>query len=586
MKAIAVDIESVDLSPRYDKDAVIHCAHIYGYVAGKLIDLPFLNICSLINTIHTLMREDDETQLVFHNASFDYSALSLRGLNIPIERIEDTMGMAYCLEPDSKKSLRDLASRYLGETKLATPDFSEYSNEMAEYNRVDTKLTYELYCKLLPRLMRDEQAWQFWNEIEKPYIQCIIEMQQTGAYIDDELLTRVYDETVTYVKECKRDINKLVTRKRSLGIPEVFNPNSSKQVGEQLLSLGWVPTKFGTSGAPSVSKDILKSIAKDYPFAAAMVKYNKWNHFVTNTLNYIKDNRLDGRVYGSFNQFLVRTGRLSSSKPNLQNIPARDERGDSSRKMFIAPEGYKCVVGDLDRIELVVLAFYLEEVLGYSTLADQIRNGIDIHTENAKRWHKVSETVDGFKQKHRRPCKNGIFSLVYGAGAAKFAGLIDVTVQEAQDLIKSDELLVAVARLKKVIVKEAKENRGILYTYMGRRLYIPEVLDEDQSTRAYGERCVFNYMIQGTAGDIFKYLQLQLKTRLEKEAQAGSNVLYYGSQQVIVVHDEAFYYVLEALASDFAEVASHVYSDKELLGTIPISCEFNVGNNWYEAKGD
>lgn len=577
MQYIAVDLETDGLEARYDSAKEVWYGHLYG--SGH--DEGYRSIYDMYESMSEISKES-ETTWIFHNAAFDVAVFRVNGFDI--RNYTDTMGIAYCLEPDSRKSLNELAWSYLQERKYIKPSFDKYTDELAEYCRQDTILTYNLFNILIKELAQDSEALHFYYEIELPYIDIIIEMQTNGVYVDTEELKQESVRVEKLTKDLRRQMRQIVRRnpnKRSFKLIEGFNPNSGDQIASALINVyGWKPTEFTDSGKPKVDKNVLKTL--DYPLAKLLVEYSKWAKYQESFLIPLKTRQVDSIVYGNFNQFKVRTGRLSSSKPNLQNIPSRDDRGATIRKMFIAPQGYDCVVGDLDRIELVVLAFYLEYCIGYSALADQIRNGIDVHSENAKRWHSVLESVEDFRNKHRKPCKNGVFALIYGAGVTKFAQTISVNVDRAKDLIASDELLVAVDKLRKIIIKEAMNNDGIVHNFFGRRLSVPELLDYDNGIVSSGKRKIFNYIIQGTAGDIFKYLQLKAQDTIYEE------MLF--AKQIIVVHDEALYYIDSNWSSRGAEVLTECYSDKDLLQldgvSLPISCEFNVGKNWYEAKGD
>ena len=585
----AVDFETAGLEARHNTDVPF----LYGHVFSDDLNFGSTSLQEIYEYI-----QDNKIRPIFHNAAFDVGILRTRGYDVP--DFEDTMGIAYCIEPDARKSLEHLAFDYLGEHKVESKLFKEYreqlkdpkafmeSDEYPEFEDKlkarcisDTELTYDLFWILMEELETDEDAYNFYYDIERAYIDRIIEMQSNGVCVENTRLVEESNKVANRIKEIKNQIRKIVRRnpKRGVGtkIPEAFNPESKQQVATALKKVyGWEPKSFTKTGQPKVDKKVLANL--DYPLAKLMVEYNKWGIYQRNFLLPLSSKQINSIVYGNFNQFRVRTGRLSSSDPNLQNIPGRDDRGASIRQMFIAPEGMDCVVGDLDRIELVFLAFYLEYCLGYTTLADQIRNHVDVHSKNAARWHNVSESSENFREIHRKPCKNGVFALIYGAGVTKFSNTIDVSVERGKELIANDELLVAVAELRKIVVKQATENDGVIHNFFGRRLYVPELLDRDQGIRASGRRKIFNYMIQGSAGDAFKYLQLK--------AANFSSLL----NQIIVVHDEVMYYIDQKWSHLMAEKLTQIYSDPLLLSkdgiTIPINCEFNVGENWYLAKGD
>jgi DNA polymerase-1 len=235
------------------------------------------------------------------------------------------------------------------------------------------------------------------------------------------------------------------------------------------------------------------------------------------------------------------------------------------RKCFIAPEGYSLVVGDLNRIELVVLAYYLELVLGFTGMSDAVRAGEDLHQTNADLW-----------QCERRVAKTVIFCLVYGGGANKIAHLTDISVKEAKQVIKRIYDTTPIQELKEKLISHARKKKGCFKDVLGRLLKAEGILYDRQSKEyARAERQCFNYLIQGSAASIFKYLQNEARD-------------LYGYRQLLQVHDECIYEVPTDLAQLACEHLTNVFTNDTILSTnnfkVPITCSFHFASNWYDAK--
>jgi DNA polymerase-1 len=295
----------------------------------------------------------------------------------------------------------------------------------------------------------------------------------------------------------------------------------------------------------------------------------------------------DGRLRTHFKQFNTVTGRLSSASPNLQNMPAQKKATDTYsyraddayniRKCFIAPEGYSLVVGDLNRIELVVLAYYLELVLGFTGMSDAVRAGEDLHQTNANLW-----------QCERRVAKTVIFCLVYGGGANKIAHITGISVKEAKQVIKRIYDTTPIQELKEKLISHARKKKGCFKDVLGRLLKAEGILYDKQSKEyARAERQCFNYLIQGSAASIFKHLQNDARALYQSDMahyMIGVPVL----KQLLQVHDEVVYEVPEWAAEDSCKVLTNIFTNDTILSTdkfrVPITCEFQFAQNWYAAK--
>lgn len=535
---------------------------------------------------------------VFHNAAFDLAALRLRGFNI--QYFHDTMAMSYCLNPSPMQnhSLAACAAK-VGGMKTHYDFESDVVDEeaLSEYNINDVNITWDVYNDLFDKITHNQKLKDFYQSVELPYINCIIDMFHNGIRVDKLKLESMLSDIsvlrdksvssiqsyvgylrgavvlyknqvlvttrpkITTVGYCKRNGQTSYDHCKL----EPFNPNSSTQIEVAFAKLGLTEFSETTAtGKPSFTKDTLELIP--HPLAPMLVE----NKMYESTLRFIPP-LLEGldsenRLRTSFKQFNTTTGRLSSTNPNLQNIPTNKTEGYNLRECFIARDGYSLVVGDLNRIELVVLAYYLQLVLGFTDMADAVRAGVDLHQYNADVWGCA-----------RRVAKTAIFCLIYGGGADKVAHVTGVSVKEARTIIKNIYAATPVRELKDELLTFARKSHGVFYDVCGRLLRVEGIIyDKESQEYARASRQCFNYLIQGSAGSVFKVLQNNAK---EEHPQL---------RQVLQVHDEVIYEVELELADYHCNLLTQLYNNDTILSTdeffVPITAEFHHAKNWSLAK--
>lgn len=568
----------------------------------------------------------NKVQFSFHNGSYDVAILRHNGVKVPLNvpgtpEWHDSMCMSYCLYPSEmgNHALGELAP-IVNMEKSPKPSFEFYTDEMQEYNIQDSKITAVLSEYFLSLIREQEQLYDYYTEIELPYIELIIAMQNCGMIIDLEQMRKKKEDYESLIRETEQKViamtgvtpGKTITYKsrifshfqetvkpdgKIIRTPyyvgkmgnnydrceiKTLNMNSTQQVVEALKAQGWKPTAFTAKGAAKCDSKTLEALSDKYPLAKLICESNKYSSMLSKFFNPMEEFQQEGRVYGNLNQFHTRTRRLSSSEPNLQNVPGRDERGADIRRMFVAPPGYKVVVGDLDRIEVVVLAYYLEELFGASSYANAIRNKVDVHDINATNW--------GVQ---RKSAKNGLFCFIYGGGRDKLAQTLGIAKNKAAEIIDTmQETTPELFDLRDLMKDTLVESNGMAYDYFGGSIYVPEVMSENHKIYASGLRKGPNYLIQGTAGSIFKHLQLKAMERLLQEGLLHLEGVSNKTQvyQALVVHDESIYYVQENIADEVAKLLTKCYTTDTLLetavGGIPVSATFAVGDNWYDAKGE
>lgn len=598
MILLPCDIETQGLHAVYDKSCKILTVQFW--INDRPVVYEWDGDEEIIRNILGQRTADDAYmyQPVFINATFDVAVLWLHNVDLN-PQWHDLALAHYLLRPCGMEhhSMDSMAKEYLDIRKMASPSTWEVvTPQLLEYALRDIEVTHQLTEPILSELRENEALYNYYTDIEIPYQHVLTKMKQQGAQIDVTQLSPVRDEWSHILKQRKAACQALMGYKRgksvasnsfySIGNGELtskisegvwqhcelkwMNPSSQddrlaafKRQGLKLSSL----EKVGKSGKPSLDKAVLEELAEDFELAAKLVEYNAAQKFVTAFLNPLEELTKDANIVRTdLRQTQTRTTRLSAANPNLQQIPAGDTRGAAVRRLFIAPKGYRLLVGDLDRIELVVFAFYLEAMLGDSTLANRIRSGEDVHSSNMEAW--------GIKV--RRVAKIGIFLLIYGGGANRLAVSCGLDHAEANRIYKRIQRDLPIEEYAQCMLNYAREHDGYIDLYFGGRVYIPEVYWKGKSAENKALRLCSNYPIQGTAAQVFKYLQVLA----DKQAIATP---------VIPVHDESLYIKEVQFSRHAAEKLTDVYTRPHLMESgydtyVPVSATFYVAKNWYLGK--
>lgn len=604
---IAIDFETASLSEAHTYGTV-HCMATASIEFGMLCTELFVGREAIAKELRRIKQAG--LVPVAHNASFDLAVCRTQ-FGVVFDDWHCTQLLSYSLKPSSNgHSLDDLAKALLGKNKLTKPSFDKYTPKMGTYCQKDAELCLELYMKLSSQLRKDEQAWDFYRNVDCPYQAVIVEMQM-GAAVDTERLAhldRLYSRYLRYIKgllnrryyswpsgktiegnqahvewlPITKQYQKTSYSMRN-GVKvwahcvlDLINFNSSDQKVRLLRQEGVPKSQFKVTptGKLSVDKDALSSMSS--PLAKLLNKLSASQHKYDGFVTPLITKQVDGRIYASFNQMVTATRRLSSSSPNLQNIPRKGRAGAMFREVFRAPEGFTCIVGDLDRIELVVLAYFLEQH-GLSTyMADAVREGQDLHTINRDMWG-LPQTPEG-----RDIAKTTIFALIYGAGDEKLAAASKISKKEMASIRAAIYAATKLDRLKEQWVKEAARNNGLFRDVFGARYVVRGILSHKPDVVAEATRQVVNYKVQGSAGSIFKELQLRAYDKYR------SNPRYSLLRQQIAVHDEAFYICPIELADEAVTLLNGCFNSNDILvtknGPIPIRCAFQAGRTWRDAK--
>ncbi len=418
-------------------------------------------------------------------------------------------------------------------------------------------------CKRLADDIHDIANDRLLYEIEIPLARVLARMENLGFMVDVEAIRRYGEQLSVEVDELQKSIYEDVGYE--------FNINSPKQLAKALFEDLNLPTRKKTKSGYSTNAEVLESLLPLHPVISKILDYRTVAKLKSTYCDSLIDKvAADGRIHSSFNQTETRTGRISSTEPNLQNIPVRTERGKEFRRFFKAKDGCVLVDADYSQIELRVLA----HMAGDQTMRKAFTDNIDIHTVTASEVFGVP--IDQVTPLMRSRAKAVNFGIVYGIGAFSLSKDIGVTVREAQKYI--DKYLArfsAIDSYMNTTIQQAKED-GYVQTLLGRRRYLPELSASNFNTRSFGERVARNAPIQGTAADIIKIAMVRVDERLKREGLEARLILQ--------VHDEL---IVEAPAFESMQVAMFLQEEMEnaLSLTVPLTAEASMGETWYEAKG-
>ena len=595
---IVLDLETTGL----EIDCDIHCVGFAYRVGDEIVSeaKPWVEAQEILE----YFINDPDVVFVIHNAAYDVPILRHNSYTINPGKYVCTHVMAYLTHPGESHSLEAWGER-LGYPKTHHEDWSQLSQEMLDYCANDCVVTLKLFEHLSVEYDHDDKLWDVFQNLEMPYSEVIMEMERIGMYLDEdkiETLNQTLSERIDSVGNSiaelvphvpsklewkekdyepvpvtyKKGYHKSSANLDKFGNTVVydhsdldpFNPNSGDQLAHVLMTkYGWKPKSYSKkTGKPVVDSDVLDKL--DYPLVELLLNYRELAKLKSTFVDGLREATCeDGFARGRYNQCVTRTARLSSSAPNLQNLPARSELGSTIRDCVTAPNGWVTVVGDLDRIELCVLSYYLEQVCGESRMSDAIREGVDVHQANADTW--------GCE---RTQAKTVIFLIVYGGQAQKLGKTLRITTEEAQTIIdKVFDSMPALRELMELVWSQVRRT-GELRTLYGHRFPLPAINSGNAWERSEAERQSFNYLIQGTAGAIFKELQLR----------AWDTVHRLGGRYVGAVHDESIYYFPADVAEAASVALTHIYSTNDILQTrnsfVPIRAEFHAGESWNAAK--
>ncbi|WP_312642684.1 DNA polymerase I, partial [Hydrogenoanaerobacterium sp.] len=536
---------TVDLLCRWEGDTFLRCAIIFdkkvAFTESRTIFNRFLKGSWKIRT-------ENVKQL------YRYSFIN----NVKIQNIAfDTLLAGYLLNPNSTNyTLPALASNSGAESFELKGEVPESCVDLA----ADCTVFSSLCNKLAEEINANEQDNLLYN-IELPLSKVLASMEVIGFAIDTEALTAFGNELDVDIARHQKQIFEYSGKE--------FNVNSPAQLGEVLFVDLGLPTKKKTKTGYSTNADVLDSLRGKHPIIESILEYRKLTKLKsTYVVGLLATVHNDGRIHTSFQQTETRTGRISSTEPNLQNIPVRTEIGSNLRKFFGAKAGCKLVDADYSQIELRVLA----HISGDQNMSEAFRTGEDIHTQTASQVFDLPPLFVTPTMRSRAKAVN--FGIVYGISAFSLSQDIGVTVSEADSYIKGYlKTYSGVKQYMEDTVAFGKEH-GFVATLWGRRRYLPELSSSNHNLRSFGERVAMNAPIQGSAADIIKIAMVRVYNRLEAEGMQAKLILQ--------VHDEL---IVEAPLDEVEHAKQIVKEEMEHAASlkVPLTADAKEGSTWFDA---
>ena len=564
---MAAEVVGVSFSVEAGAAAYVPLAHDYPGAPDQL------NREAVLDALKPLL-EDESVAKVGQHLKYDANVLANHGITLRGIH-DDTMLESYVLDAaGSRHDLDTLALKYLGQRTIHFEDIAGKGVKQLTFNQVpieqaapyaaeDAEVTLRLHQLLSEKLEQEPALSQLYRELEIPLVNVLSRIERNGALVCRDTLAAHSQELGERILSLESQAHELA------GGP--FNLGSPKQLGEILFNQLELPVLRKTpKGAPSTAEDVLVELALDYPLPAVLMEYrglSKLKSTYTDKLPEMIDPRT-GRVHTSYHQAVTATGRLSSSDPNLQNIPIRTEEGRRIRQAFIAAPGHQIVAADYSQIELRIMA-HLSQDAGLLTA---FAEGLDVHSATAAEVFGVG--IDAVSGDQRRKAKAINFGLIYGMSAFGLGKQLGIGRNEAQEYID-----LYFARYPGVAdymarTREAAHDTGYVETLKGRRLYLPEINARNRQRQQAAERTAINAPMQGTAADIIKMAMLAVDDWLTHSSLSA--------RLIMQVHDELVFEVEAGAVEELSATVSQLMSDVGVLD-VPLLVEAGTGDNWDQA---
>ncbi len=511
---------------------------------------------------------------VGQNIKYDYHILHKYGIEMQ-GIAHDTMLQSYVLNSTATRhNMDDLASYYLGLQTIHYEDvagkgakqitFDQVALEQAgPYASEDADITLQLHEKLYPQLAADSTLLKVYQDIEMPLVNVLARIENNGVCLDQAMLEKQGMEVDELLQTIQQTIYELAD--------ESFNLSSPKQIQQILFEKLNIPVLRKTpKGQPSTAEDVLEELANEYEIPRLLLEHRSLNKLKTTYIDKLpKEINLNtGRIHTSYQQAIASTGRLSSTNPNLQNIPVRNAQGRRIREAFIAPDGYKIMALDYSQIELRIMAHLSADV----SLVKAFEQGLDVHRATASEVFGVA--TEEVSSDQRRAAKAINFGLIYGMSAFGLGKQLNIGRNAAQEYV--DLYFERYPGVKNYMdrTREQAHEQGYVETVFGRRLYLPELKSRNAQRRQYAERTAINAPMQGTAADIIKIAMIRVDEWLREQ---GDHI-----RMIMQVHDELVFEVPDdLLESSQIELAEMMTSAANL--SVPLEVDAGIGLNWNEA---
>lgn len=511
-------------------------------------------------------------KFIGQNLKFDYKILYHKGIVLK-NLYFDTMIASYLLNPGIRQhNLDDIAMEYLGYETIKYNEIAGEGKKQKTFDQIDPEkiyiyscedadITFQLY-KILKEKLIQKELLKVHDDIERPLIEVLSEMEFNGVKIDVKYFKKLSEEYTYKINELTKKIY------QEAGVE--FNINSTKELQHILFEKMQLPIQKKTKTGYSTDQSVLESLKNLHPIIESILQYRKLtklkNTYVDVLPNLIEP--LTGRIHTNYSQTITSTGRLASSNPNLQNIPIKEEEGRAIRKGFIAEKGYKIVSLDYSQIELRILAHYSNDI----NLIQAFLKNEDIHTQTAMSLFGLPK--DKITPEMRSKAKILNFSIIYGVTPYGLSQNLGIDPKEAKDYI--DKFMASFPGVKTYIESMIKfaETHFFVETLLGRKRYIPDINSSNKRTKEAAERIAINTPIQGTSADIIKIAMIQIHQEMKKNKMQ--------SKMILQVHDELVFEVKDEEIDEMIHLAKEKMENAITL-KVPLKVDIGIGSNWEEA---
>ncbi|WHP46674.1 DNA polymerase I [Mannheimia bovis] len=531
-----------------------------------------LNLTACLTQLKPIL-ENSAIKKIGQNIKYDLTIFANYG--IELQGVEfDTMIESYTLNSTGRHNMDDLAYRYLGHKTIPFEELAgKGKNQLtfdkieiakaAEYAAEDADVTMKLHQVLWQKLSQEPELVKLFNEIEMPLVSVLSRIERNGVLIDPKKLLTQSAE----IEKRLSEVEQLVHTEAG----QVFNLASTKQLQEILFDkLGLPVLKKTPKGAPSTNEEVLDELAQQGHLVPKLLMehrgLSKLKSTYTDKLPQLI-NAKTGRVHTSYNQAVTATGRLSSSDPNLQNIPIRNEEGRRIRQAFVAREGYKIVAADYSQIELRIMAHLANDEGMIKAFAE----GKDIHRATAAEIFGVA--LDEVTSEQRRSAKAINFGLIYGMSSFGLSNQLGIGRTEAQKYMDLYFQRYPAVQQFMTDIREVAAEKGYVETLFGRRLYLPDIKSSNAILRKAAERVAINAPMQGTAADIIKVAMIGIDKAIHGDDEI---------QMIMQVHDELVFEVKADKIEHYSQLIK-AEMEKAISLKVPLIAEVGIGDNWDEA---
>jgi DNA polymerase I len=572
-KLFAIDTETTSVNPMRAELVGISISwqpHTGFYLAVKApLGMNHLELIKIRETLAPILADGDIKKV---GQNIKYDILVLKNAQLPLKGvIFDTMVASYCLDPERSHSMDNMAKDFLGYDCIPissligkgknqlTFDMVD-TNAACDYSAEDADITYRLYLYFREKLEAEPQLKKLFEEVEMPLVHVLMVLEYNGVSLDTALLRKMSDEISKSLKDIIAEIYKLSG--------EVFNIDSPKQLSEILFNKLNLPPVRVTKSGQSTDAAVLEQLAGQHPVIEYLQQYRMLTKLQSTYIDKLPllINTKTSRVHTSFNQTITATGRLSSSDPNLQNIPIKTELGSKIRSAFIPKNKSDLILSaDYSQIELRLLAHFSKD----KALMTAFANNQDIHAFVASQIYNCP--IEQVTSEMRSRCKAVNFGIIYGQGPFGLSRTIGISQADAKKFISDYfQRYNTIRDFFDECIRNAKQT-GYAETIMGRRRAIAELNSNNSGKRSQAERLAVNTVIQGSAADLIKVAMIKIQQKIEKDNLP--------LKMILQVHDELVFELPAANAQKHAEFVQEEMSNALKLD-VPLKVDISIGPNW------